>query len=233
MVGQGSPRTSLRFIPGLCARAVFAGPYVLVVLRALMFALCLGICGSASADNSLRMRIAWGGSQERTWTGSISLSKGMLSSPCPLGIEADEPGSMWLEGGRLFVRQKTARLYDGLDIDVAAGSDDAVLRIELFSATGAAREVKIEIPTRDLANMVGERAYNANLDDRGTRLLVRRVPGDMLRLKFERKSLVFSPGEQFKLSVLPHHIPGLDAQSARIKVDVYPARGDRPISERD
>ena len=233
MVGQGSPRISRRFKPGKCARAVFAGPVALVVLLALTFSLCLGICGRASADDSLRVRIAWGGSQEQMWNGSISLSEGTLSSPCPLGIEADEPGSMWLQEGRLFVRQKTPRLYDGLDIDVAAGSDDAVLRIELHSTTGVSRPAIIDIPTRDLLEMVGERAYNDDLDDRGTRLLVRRTPGDMLRLKFERKSLIFSPGERFELSVSPHHIPGLNGQEARIKLDVYSAGGKRHISSQE
>ncbi|MEA1950872.1 MAG: family 10 glycosylhydrolase, partial [Planctomycetota bacterium] len=119
-----------------------------------------------------------------------------------------------------------------LDIDVAANADDAVLKIELFSSSGAARQAVIEIPTRDLSGMVGERAYNANLDDRGTRLLVRRVPGDMLRLKFERKSLVFAPGEKFELAVLPHHIPELNGREVRIKLDVYADRGGRPISSR-
>ncbi|MBN2293696.1 MAG: family 10 glycosylhydrolase, partial [Pirellulales bacterium] len=148
----------------------------------------------------------------------------------PLGIEADEPGSMWMENGRLHVAQKSPRLYDGLDIDVSSNKDDAVLRIELLSPTGAAQEAVIEIPTRDLAGMVGERAYNANLDDRGTRLLVRRMPGDMLRLKFDRKSLIFTPGEKLELSVLPRHIPDLNGNETRIKIDIYADRGERPIS---
>ena len=49
----------------------------------------------------MRVRIAWGGGAERLWEGTIAVSQGTLSEPRPLGIEADEPGSMWLEDGRL------------------------------------------------------------------------------------------------------------------------------------
>ncbi len=233
MVGQGSPRTSRRISPGRCVISVYADVGARMALCALAFIVCLLMQGSATANDSIRVRIAWGSeSQARLWSGSISIDKGELSNPSPLGIEADEPGSMWLEEGRLRVSQKSPRRYDGLDIDVSPNADDAVLKIELLSSTGAARQAVIEIPTRDLTGMVGERAYNSNLDTLGTRLLVRRVPGDMLRLKFDRKALVFSPGEKFELSVLPHHIRGLDGSEARIKLDVYGDRGGRPISSR-
>ena len=46
-----------------------------------------------------------------------------ISQPRPLGIEADEPGSMWLEEGRLLVRQRSPRAYDGVDIIVTAPAD--------------------------------------------------------------------------------------------------------------
>lgn len=177
----------------------------------------------------MRTRIAWGGSEGKTWEGSISISEGSLNNPRPLGIEADEPGSMWLESGRLVIRQKTPRLYDGLDIDVLPGSDSAVLRVELRGA-GQTQPVQIEIPATELKNMVGEQTFNASLDERGSRLLIRRSPGDTLRLVFDRKSLVFSPGETFHFSVLPHAIPDLKGQHLRIKVDVFAARQARQIS---
>ena len=60
--------------------------------------------------------MAWGGGAERLWEGTIALSQGMLSEPQPLGIEADEPGSMWLEDGQLIIRQRTPRAYDGVDL---------------------------------------------------------------------------------------------------------------------
>ena len=44
--------------------------------------------------DALRVRIAWGGGAERLWEGTIAVSQGAISEPRPLGIEADEPGSM-------------------------------------------------------------------------------------------------------------------------------------------
>ena len=74
----------------------------------------------------LRLRIAWGGGAERLWRGTISLSEGSLSEPQPLGVEADEPGSMWLDGNprsdhvTLVVQQRSPRGYDGVDVLVSA-----------------------------------------------------------------------------------------------------------------
>ncbi len=234
MVGQGSPRTS-RYISPYRASATacnrcgkFAALAAWIYFLSSM-CLCIGFCSRAAADDSLRARIAWGGSEGKTWEGSISISAGSLTNPRPLGIEADEPGSMWLEDGRLSIRQKTPRLYDGLDIDVTPASDAAVLRIELRAADQS-RPVQVEIPVADLKNMVGERAFNFALDERGTRLLARRAPGDTLKLEFARKSLVFSPGENFRFSVSPHHIPDLKGRRLRIKVDVFADRGAKQIS---
>ena len=57
----------------------------------------LSAAQAVAADN-VRLRIAWGGGTERTWQGTISVSDGAISEPQPLGTEADEPGSMWLDG---------------------------------------------------------------------------------------------------------------------------------------
>ncbi len=44
------------------------------------------------AEQSIRLRVVWGGGAEKTWYGSISLSSGTLAAPQCLGVEADEPG---------------------------------------------------------------------------------------------------------------------------------------------
>ena len=79
------------------------------------------------------VRVAWGGGSEKLWEGSIAVSRGTISQPRPLGIEADEPGSMWLEDGRLMIRQRSPRGYDGVDIIVTAPAD-AKLIVQLTSA---------------------------------------------------------------------------------------------------
>ena len=76
-----------------------------------------------------------GRKSEKPWDGSIAVSRGTISQPRPLGLEADEPGSMWLEEGRLLVRQRSPRTYNGVDL-VVTGPADARLIVQL---TGAAR----------------------------------------------------------------------------------------------
>ena len=64
----------------------------------------------------MRLRVAWGGGGERQWHGSIELADGTLAELQPLGIEADEPGSIWLDGAAVSIRQRSVRAYDGVDV---------------------------------------------------------------------------------------------------------------------
>lgn len=150
---------------------------------------------------TLRLRIEWGGDAIRAWQGSISVSEGDVSAPQPLGIEADEAGSMWIDEGRLNVLERGRRLYDGLDLDVNAPLS-ASLIVQLGPQDEAAGE-PIEIP---LASLVNE-PYNGELDNQRNRLLVRRAPGDRLRVSLPNSDrLVLACGEPFELEVRPWRV---------------------------
>lgn len=183
--------------------------------------MCLALCCGVAHADDLRVRIAWGGGEERTWQGTISVSDGSLCEPRPLGMEADEPGSMWLEGaagsgGRnLVIRQRSARGYDGVDVLVVAPST-AKLLVQLSAADESSRPAAIEV---SLAGLSVE-FVNKGLDSRGNRLLVMRAPGDALRVHPARDSLVFVPGEAFKCSLEPHALPLAEGARARIKVQL-------------
>ncbi len=139
----------------------------------------------------------------RQWQGTISVDHGTLEFERPLGMEADEPGSMWLEGGALQINQRSARLYDGADIAVTAPLD-AVLSITFRDAQdpGAVSTVT----STPLSEFVGKPVVK-ELDKERNRLLVRRTPGDMLRVVLHRDHLVFSPGEAFMFEVEPRLLP--------------------------
>ena len=64
----------------------------------------------------MRIRIEWGGGVAQKWEGTVSVNRGSLAEPNALGIEADEPGSTWLQDGALMIRQRSARTYDGIDL---------------------------------------------------------------------------------------------------------------------
>jgi hypothetical protein len=190
----------------------------------------LGLTAMARADDepqgglSMRIRIAWGGGAERLWEGTIAVSEGMLSEPRPLGIEADEPGSMWLEDGRLMVRQRSCRSYDGVDVLVSAPAG-AKLRVKLTAADDAQHPPQIEVPLGELSNEF----RNLQLDGRDNRLLVRRTPGDQLRVSMAQKSLVFSPGERLKMEVSPHLLPVPAESKLRLKVQLVSALEQREL----
>ena len=193
------------------------------LLPAFLFLLCL-VPAVSYADETLRVRVAWGGGAERLWEGTVSVSQGTLSEPRSLGIEADEPGSMWLEEGRLTIHQRTARAYDGVDLLVTAPLD-AKLLVQLTAADDGQRAPQVEVPLSELSSEF----RNLQLDSRENRLLVRRTPGDSLRVRTFNSSMVFSPGEKFKLEVSPHLLPLASDTKIRIKTQLADSRDQREL----
>ena len=117
MIGQGSPLDWLMWRPSWVKPMAW-------------FFLCCAITGfvstgfvstgfvstgfaAESANQAVRIRAAWGGNFPQKWRATVSSDRGSVAEPRPLGIEADEPGSMWADDGRVFVRQRSPRTYDG------------------------------------------------------------------------------------------------------------------------
>lgn len=219
MIGHGSPRAS----PGQPPRRYTAHRRDWIAL--LTLAVVLVAASHAPAAETLRVRVAFGGGGERLWEGTISLSpEGALADPQPLGIEADEPGSMWLQQGNLKIRQRSARAYDGVDIQVTA-SPDASLVVELTAADDPGRPIRVEVPLADLNEF-----FDQPLDEHGNRLLVRRTPGDLLRVvRLKRDLLLFAPGEAFSCEVEPHLLPVPDDSLVRIEARLVAARSDQEL----
>jgi len=101
--------------------------------------------GRAAAETTLRLRIAWGGGAERIWRGSVRLSEGQFSELQALGIEANEPGSIWLTPEGITIREPGQRAYDGVDVLVTANLD-AMLTVSLSNdATDLKKSVEIPL----------------------------------------------------------------------------------------
>jgi hypothetical protein len=166
--------------------------------------------GSA-AETTLQLRFAWGGGTPLQWSGAISTSEGTIELHRPLGIEADEPGSMWVERNRLLIQTPSTRAYDGVDLFVTAPLN-ARLSIQLQSSEGE-RPITSEVTLRDLV----QKPFSRSLDSRGNRLLVRRAPGDMLRVRTDHDALVFSPGDSLLMDIKPHLLPLSEGANARLK----------------
>ncbi len=221
MIGHGRPTNSR--LHGHQAHCVaFAFP----TLPALGLFLALTVSWTSVHAENIRVRIAWGGGAARLWTGSLSIDQGVLQSHQSLGIEADEPGSMWLtqDGSRLDVRQRSARTYDGFDVVVDAPLSASV---ELILSPGDNPELaaRFNLPLADLL----EKPVNEPLDERGNRVLAQRSPGDALRVTMERTSLVFGPDETFELTVEPHLLSVPSDARFVVKVELTLARSTRVL----
>lgn len=167
---------------------------------------------------SIGLRIEWGGGSQRRWEGVIGLSRGQLAQPRPLGVEADEPGSMWFKDGSLVVRQRSARTYDGVDLTVTGGLDEHLL-VQLTPAG----QRESEVLRFRLGDLLGDFRSEA-LDDQGNRVLVRRSPGDRLRVSVKDRSLVYLPGDVFRIEVTPELLPVPPETKLRLNVQILPGR---------
>jgi hypothetical protein len=167
--------------------------------------------GDVAPKPAVRLRLEWGSGATRRWQGTIAVSEGELARPAPLGIEPDVPGSMWVEEGRLVVRQPSARPYDGVDFDVSAPLD-ATLIVALSPVDAPTSGEPIQIPLGQLLKST----YSTRLDERKNVVQIQRAPGDKLRIEIEREALIFQPGESLEMTVTPNYLS--DAANAHIRL---------------
>jgi len=227
MVGHGRPKTSRElFLPAAPYKAAcWRRNCALAAILLLIFFMPL-----IALAEELRLRVAWGGGRERQWQGMVTLSEGRLAEPKPLGIEADEPASMYLDRDgqanqqRLIIRQRSSRAYDGFDVHVDAPLT-ARCTIQLTAADAPDRPLTVEIPLSDVV----EEFFNKDLDGQGNRLLATRAPGDQIRVDFSRDCLVFTPGETFRFAARPHLLPLPEGAKVRLKVQLLPAGGGKEL----
>ncbi|MCS7304443.1 MAG: family 10 glycosylhydrolase [Thermoguttaceae bacterium] len=153
------------------------------------------------------VRIAWGGGPEQLWTGRIWVHPGTLTDPQPLGLEADEPGTFWIEQGQLYLACRTPRSFDGVDVWVEGGKE-AKLGIELKPAGVTSNTSPPEGKTFHVAlSRLLSEDFSAELDTEGTLLLVRRRPGDSLRITLPGDIAVFSPGQNLPVQIQLYQLP--------------------------
>jgi hypothetical protein len=196
--------------------------------RAWGIALCLlfgWLSSPAEAqDQSLRVRISWGGGQPRRWEAGIALSAGTLGEVVPLGIEADEPGSMWLADGKLRVLERSPRSYDALDVtlhDALQGE----LTLDFTPLDPPAEPIQIRVAVSQLVSQ----EHLQPLDDKQNRLLVRRGPADRLRVKLDRDHLVFAPGETWRCEVRPQLLGLPGGSRVQLRLQLAGARGSNRL----
>ncbi|PQO27228.1 family 10 glycosylhydrolase [Blastopirellula marina] len=211
---QGSPGRQLMDV--LLRRVFTSVTLRCAVLCALMAALLAPSQVAAQTEAPTEMirstlRIAWGGTTERRWRGSISLTAGKIRLVNLLGMEADEARAVLPAQGRIEVDHLTPRIYDGFDIQIEA-PPTAQLTIQL-SANPNDQIAPLSIPVNSLMYQ----PYQAALDEAGSRILVQRAPGDVVRTVLSRDHLVFSPEESLRVGLSAYRTnfaPGTNVQTS-------------------
>ena len=123
---------------------------------------------------SMRLRLEWGGGREQQWRGTVALDEGTLAAPLPLGIEADEPASIWVDSNEVRIRPHGA-CATTVSISMSRHRRLRCCAVNL-SGAGDAAAADVEVPLAQVA----QEPFAVSLDALGSRLLVRRVPGDRL-----------------------------------------------------
>ncbi len=195
MIGQGRPT---------CVRAITTGGWrCRLVVSSALHCLAVAACASAFAQDvvpTLGVRIAWGGGPARQWNAKVEFESGQPLSVRTLGVDPDEPASAWTDGGTVYLRSRSPRTFDGIDIELQASLDaEIVVSVESADVAQVGGAQATRLALRTLLN----EPYHAALDEAGNRLSIRRRPGDALHVETPREALVFAPGERWSLAVEP------------------------------
>ena len=205
MIGQGGPLQNEQ--PRTAISAIGRSVWCCAVAVAFVLGLASPLRGEPL---DLRVRAAWGGGAPRCWRGHFRLqdaagellTAGRISEIRPIGLNPDQAGTMSGDGPTLRVAPRLPREYDAVQFRIQAPRD-ARLRVDLTAQERPGKRAPVAIPLTDLLKA----GHSSLLDDHGNQLRVRRAPGDTLRIRFDRSSLVFAGGERFEFSVRPHLLP--------------------------
>ena len=202
MIGQGRPLQNEK--PRKALGWSRSRPWCCAFLAAVVLSLATT---SHGGDLDLHLRAAWGGGAPRCWQGQFrledaageQLTTGRISDVRPLGLNPDQAGTIYTDGAALWVAPRLAREYDAVEFRVRAPRD-ARLVVDLNAREHPSKRASVTILLTELISD----GHSSLLDDQGNQLRIRRAPGDSLRIRFDRSSLVFAGGERFEFSIEPH-----------------------------
>ena len=177
--------------------------------------------------DEFRLRLSWVG-QPQLWTGTISLSDGSIEDPSPLGVEPDEPGSMWIDQGRLLIQQRSPRDYDAVDFLVRAPRE-AKLILHLTAHGNGLSESRIEA---SLDQILADK-FDATLDSRGSWLRIERQPGDLLPVQLDNHSMVFAPGETLAFRLDTTRLPANSGEKIRFAAELKNPHVEKAVWQKE
>lgn len=183
----------------MSCRITQSAAFRLSLLVLLLAATARGFADDAEKHRSVRLRFEWGGGQPQVWNGVVEVSDGRLHDLVSLGVEADEPGTIWIDGNAAWIRRTTPRAYDGFDVGIEA-PETAILTLTLQTPASQSAGRQFQVRLAEVAHT----GRIVDLSELEGRVSISRTPGDKLSVRINRPHLVFSPGEGFQATVQPH-----------------------------
>ena len=174
---------------------------------------------------NIQIRVAWGGGAPQAWRAQLQLSEGTFQSCRSLGTRPNGR-SIEAHGAELRVASAKPATYEALDVGVTAPLD-ARLLIRISNPQNDAQPYQTQLTIQQLI----DETHNAEIDDLGNRLLLQRSPGDRIRVQFAQDHLVFAPGDNWTIDVVPN-LPGESREGLRLTLEIVD-RQARRILHRD
>ncbi|MCA9183560.1 MAG: hypothetical protein KDA51_18995, partial [Planctomycetales bacterium] len=154
------------------------------------------------------LRVVWGGTSPRPYTGTITLVGGTLRVIRNLSLQQDSIGKISNAGiDRIDIRPHSPCTFGGVDIEVR-GQLDSRLHLQIDDPLGG-KPHEFDVPLAEL--LEGE--WLQALDDRGNRLAIGRQLVDRLRVVSALEPRILAPNQAWRLEISGHRT-GMSAGGA-------------------
>lgn len=176
-----------------------------------------------SSQPGMRLRLIWGRASHAEanaidkWTGTIQSDSGSIQEMQSLGSYSDEAEALRLTEGRVVIDPRLNRSFDGCDLNIA-GTLDSELIVSLTpeSKGKSGSSDSFRIPLKQVTTQPVRHPLS---NGRGY-LVVSRAPGDRLRVRVDRPSMAFSPGETWQANLSPGIAEDLVGEEFRVTATV-------------
>ncbi len=178
------------------SNALLQRPFVFARTLRLMAALLVMLSTADAVETTVRVRIAFGGESPQQWHGKIAAEGGSLSGLQTLAMSPEGVGDVWLSTDGVTVQHDTPVGREAFDVTLR-GDAETKLTASLTPSEGSP-PLKVEFTLEQLRTGEAQVAFGA----KGSRFIAQRLPDDRLRIQFDRKSLLFKPGETLALDIV-------------------------------
>jgi hypothetical protein len=186
---------------------------VLKNAASIMIAMSIAILSCAQFANGeklgapvvdLGLRVVWGGNDLNSYVGEIIHEDGPLKVSHELSLDRSGTIRKSEQPNRVLVRDPDTR-FGGCDLNVT-GKLDSVLRLKFKPETNrsmplsdSGEPLEMQLTLEQILSGPKELVLGSK-----SRVVIDRVPGDMLRVSHVRTSWVCGPGEALSLQITPH-----------------------------